>query len=485
MKYTRIAMALMATGIVLSPAAHAAGEAERIAQLEKQLKLMQEQIEALKTSKASSQDVKDLKDQVDAQGKESVVAGDIPGSFRIPNTDTSIRLYGIAELNYVKEFKGDNSNNDYASYLPTVPLNGFAGQRRRTGETYMHARTSRIGVEGAMPSPYGQLGVKVEGDFNNNRGGSNGSSLGEPGYAAGYTNGYQFRLRHAYLTMGPWLFGQTWGTFMDVDNAPETVDFNGPNGNTTIRQPMIRYTYQTPQYGNFIAALENASSYVLDPTAGGSGSPYGSGKASAKNPDIVLRWDKPFTWGALSLGLVSHELRLDDGKGSMDASRRGTGVRASGHIKAWGDDTFYWNVTAGSGIGRYMNGIEGAGYDTANDRIVLERAVGLTLGYQHRFNDHWRMNVVYGGQRSRGGEYRDWAVANGLNTGLSAGQYALNRRLDQIHIGGIWAPMKATAAGGTPPVELGIEYMYGRRETIAGENGEMSRLNFLARYNFN
>jgi hypothetical protein len=491
-----IVAALVAAGFIAAPVAHAASDAERIAQLERQLKLMQEQLDELKKHQAagSAKEVADLRDQMDAAQKESVVAGDISGSYRIPGSDTSVRVYGIAELNYVKEFKGDNTDNEYSTALPYVPLNGSAGAKR-SGQSYMHARTSRLGVEGAMPSAYGQLGVKIEGDFNNNRGGSNGSSLGTPGAAAGYTNGYQFRLRHAYLTMGPWLFGQTWGTFMDVDNAPETVDFNGPNGNTTLRQPMVRYTYATPENGNFVAALENSSSYVLmsradvqadNGTSYGGGTVYGAGKASSKNPDLVLRWDKPFNWGALSFAVVSHELRVDDGTGAINASRRGTGLRASGQIKSVGDDLMFWNLTGGSGIGRYMNGIEGAGYDNAGNRIVLERAVGLTLGYQHRVSDQLRLNFVYGAQRSQSGEFRDWAVANDFASGTGvAGQYALNRKLDQVHVGGFWAPVKPGKAGATPPVELGLEYIWGRRETIAGERGDMSRVNFLARYNIN
>ena len=115
-----------------------------------------------------------------------------------------MRPYAVAELNYVKEFKGDNSMNDYSTALNYAPIRGTK-EAGKKGENYLHARTSRIGVEAAMPTQYGQLSGKLEGDFNNNRGDSNGSSLGEPGAAAGFTNGYQFRLRHAYVQLGPWL----------------------------------------------------------------------------------------------------------------------------------------------------------------------------------------------------------------------------------------------------------------------------------------
>ena len=93
MNFKKTALAVMALGIGFSPLANAAPDADRIAQLEAQMKLLQEQLAALKASTVNAkQEVTDLKDQVAAQGKEAVVLGDIPGSSRIPNSDTSIRV---------------------------------------------------------------------------------------------------------------------------------------------------------------------------------------------------------------------------------------------------------------------------------------------------------------------------------------------------------------------------------------------------------
>jgi hypothetical protein len=122
-----------------------------------------------------------------------------------------------------------------------------------------------------------------------------------------------------------------------------------------------------------------------------------------------------------------------------------------------------------------MNGIEGAGYDVAANHIVLEKAIGLTLGYQHKFSDTLRSNIVWGALKSSGGEYHDWAADPAV--GLDRGQYGINRKLSQFHINAIWNPVKT--------VDLGIEYIWGKRETLIGEKGDMSRINFLARYNIN
>lgn len=475
MKIKKAALAVLSLGISVSPFAQAA-DADRIAQLEAQMKQLMAQIEVLKASTASAnKEVTDIKDQMSAQTKELVVAGDIPGSFRLPGTETSVRLYGVAELNAVKEFKGDGGKNDYSTFMPYMPLRGSA-DARRSGEAYMHARTSRIGIEAATPTQWGQLMAKVEGDFNNDPRTGNSAVYGSLNniYTQQATNSYDFRLRHAYFQLGPWLVGQTWSTFMDIDNTPETVDFNGPIGSTFIRQPQIRYTYVTPQYGNFTAAIENSSSYVLRYNASDNAF-SASSDGFAKVPDFVVRWDKPFAWGSLSLRAISHELRLNDGAGT-NASKRGYGLAASGQIKTWGDDFISWIVTGGTGIGRYFNYIEGAVYNEANGEILREKSAGLVLGYQRKFSDTFRMNFVFGTQKTFNNDYTDYARDNGLSQ-FDRGQFGVNRRVTQAHIGGIWNPIKQ--------VDVGAEYIWGKRETLLGEKGDMSRINLLARYNLN
>ena len=471
MNFKKTALAVMALGIGFSPLANAAPDADRIAQLEAQMKLLQEQLAALKASTVNAkQEVTDLKDQVAAQGKEAVVLGDIPGSYRIPNSDTSIRVYGIAELNAVHENKGDGARNDYSTFMPYMPLRGSAAAAR-SGETYLHARTSRFGFESATPTQYGQLMSKIEGDFNNDPRTGNSAVYGSIAniYTQQATNSYGFRLRHAYFQLGPWLVGQTWSTFMDIDNTPETVDFNGPIGSTFIRQPQIRYTYTTPQYGNFIASLENSSSYVL------SNSGEATAAGFAKVPDLIGRWDKAFQWGSLSLRGVTHELRVNGDIGGVyaNSSRRGYGMAASGQIKTIGDDFISWIVTGGNGIGRYFNYIEGAAYDPLRAQIAREKSLGLVLGYQHKVSETFRMNFVLGTLKNFKNDYTEFALANGFG----GGQFGVNRRVTQAHIGGIWNPIKQ--------VDVGLEYIYGKRETLIGEKGDMSRFNLMARYNMN
>lgn len=427
------------------------------------------------TMMAKHAEVLERLDQVELRAKDAVVLGDIGNSFRLPNSETSMRIYGFAELNLIHEFKGDNASCDYSTCLFYAPLQGSDLAKRSNG-TYLHARTTRLGFELSTPSKYGPIGVKIEGDFNNDPRTGNAAVNGATGniYTQQATNSYNFRLRQAYGQFGGLLIGQTWSTFFDADNAPESVDFNGAIGSTFIRQPMIRYSYPTKDDGTFTAAIENPVSYVYDNT--GSGVPTKAG--FSRVPDFVGRWDKSYPWGALSLRGVVHQLLIKDNAANLSASTYGYGLGASGIYKATGDDLINWAVTTGSGIGRYFNYIEGAVYDPVRNSILKERVTGLVLGYQHKLSPTLRFDSSLGYQHTSNNDYTRYALdpANKLDS-AALGQYALNRSVVQAHLGFIWNPV--------PNVDLGSEWIFGRRKTLNGERGDANRLNFSAKYNFN
>ncbi|WP_242333741.1 MULTISPECIES: DcaP family trimeric outer membrane transporter [Anaeromyxobacter] len=482
--------------LLLGGAARAeeAARPDDVQALRAEVKRLAEELEALKARAAAptpasytpppapaAEQVAALAERVDVveiQQKDAVVAGDVPGSFRVPGTELSLRLYGFAELNWVHAFGPDNSDIDYATFAPYLPLEGTAAGRR-TNRDYLTARTSRLGIDAATPTRYGVLGVKIEGDFNNEPRTGNTAQYGAPEnlFTQQQTSSYGFRVRHLYGVFGGLLVGQTWSTFMDVDNYPETVDYNGPTGATFIRQPVIRYTYATQSAGGFTVALENSSSYVLDSRAGPADSPnpdYGLPipTSLSRVPDVVVRWDKGFQWGALGARAMTQELRFDDGDGTK-AAARGWGAAASASFKVRGSDWLALQVTGGDGIGRYLNYIEGALYDAAAGRIRTERAVGVIAGYQLKPAGWVRVNFVYGATRDLDGSYTDVAKA----TGLDGGRYGVNRSVQQLHVGPIFTPVKG--------VDVGVEGIWAQRRTLAGERGEDQRLDFSVKYYVN
>src|SRR5512132_3638904 len=69
-----------------------------------------------------------------------------PGEFKIPGTDTTLKLNGFVELDAIYDFSGadeDLRTDDWASFLEFQPLDGGERDKNRL---YTTARTSRIGL---------------------------------------------------------------------------------------------------------------------------------------------------------------------------------------------------------------------------------------------------------------------------------------------------------------------------------------------------
>jgi hypothetical protein len=66
-------------------------------------------------------------------------------------------------------------------------------------------------------------------------------------------------------------------------------------------------------------------------------------------------------------------------------------------------------------------------------------------------------------------------VALGMNKGRSA-QAVDNKRLQQLHVNLIYAPIKN--------VELGGEVVLGERKTFTGDTAKMQRIDLMGRYSF-
>ena len=93
MKVNKIVLGLLAAGMSAGFLSSAyADDAARIKALEDQLQVLQKAIAELKSTMSTKREVSELNDQVVLQGKEAVVLGDMPNSFRMPGSETSVRV---------------------------------------------------------------------------------------------------------------------------------------------------------------------------------------------------------------------------------------------------------------------------------------------------------------------------------------------------------------------------------------------------------
>jgi hypothetical protein len=337
----------------------------------------------------------------------------------------------------------DYSSGSYSGagrdfYIPgTIPVGDGEG------ESYLdfHAKESRINFKSTHLLDNGaKLGTYFEMDFQLSGQGNERVS-----------NSFSPRVRHAFLTYNKWLVGQTWQTFFNVGALPENLDFVGPaEGSLFGRQPMIRYTT-----GNWQLAAENPETTIT---------PYGGGGRIVADdnmlPDVVLRYNMKRDWGSFTAAGILRELAYNNNAG-IDDSTNGYAISLSGKFVFGNKDDFRWMASTGSGMGRYigLNTANGAVLDADGNLHAID-STGVFGSYRHLWSDKWRSNLTLG----------YLAVDNDTDlTGMS-----VTKNASSMHVNLIYSPQ--------PKLSFGVELLLADREIESGADGDMTRLQFSAKY---
>ena len=322
-------------------------------------------------------------------------------------------------------------------YLPgTVPAAGDGGGE---GETYLdfHARETRFNLKATDEVDGKSVTAFIEFDFLVTAGGNERVS-----------NSYVPRMRHAFVKYDKWLLGQTWTTFQNVGALAENLDFVGPAEGTTFgRQPMIRYSN-----GGWQFALENPETTV---SQGGTRVVTDDGLV----PDVVLRYSSS---PAFVIAAIVRQLRINDPGSDYEETSVGSGISISGKVKAGGSDDFRYMFTAGSGLGRYvaLNTTNAAAIDDEGKLENIDSMSGF-VSYRHFWSDDWRSNITFSAFEA---DYADFMSDSGTESSQS------------LHINLLHSPIKKLTIGG--------ELMFAQRELKGGADGQLTRLQFSAKYAF-
>ena len=337
------------------------------------------------------------------------------------NSNPNFKFYGLLEGHAIRDF-GQSGPSDIFTDLAFQPLDNSGGQKGRTRYT---GETSRLGLDASATLNGAPLAAKLEIDFY--------------GYTQDKRN--KPRLRQAYVEHSGWLVGKTWSTFMDLDNLPETVDFNGPIGAPFSRRFMLRYTWGDADKGyKWTVAVEQPKDQ------------FEGGSSNEKLPIFVARVDKTLANGAYNFRVMTHEKR------SPTDSKRGYGLGVGGRYKLSDKDTLMAQYSWVSGDIDMLYGSNGYAINPINGALTFDKNQGVVLGYARIFSDQLRSNV-----------------ALGFNRGKTA-QAIDNRSLHQLFVNLIYTPVKN--------LDLGLEFIYGQRQNFSTEVGTMRRADLMVRYSF-
>jgi len=325
-------------------------------------------------------------------------------------------------------------------YIPgTIPVVAGAGSNDSLD---FHAKESRINFKTQGTLAGLDLTAFLEMDFHLPAGGNERVS-----------NGYSPRLRHAFMKVDNFLFGQTWSTFQNVGALAENLDFVGPaEGTIFVRQAQIRATF-----GDFSFSAENPET-TITPNGGG-------GRIVSDDnviPDLVARYDLDVgTGGNASLAVIYRTLDCDGCVAGVNDRTSGYGVSAAIKLPIGdsGDDIRAMG-NWGKGLGRYvgLNVANGAVIDGAGDLEAIESYGGF-VSFRHFWHPQWRSNLT-------------GAIIK-IDNDVSLTGTAVTERAYSLHANIIYQPAK--------PLMLGVEYLYANRKLESGMDGNLHRIQFSAK----
>jgi hypothetical protein len=360
------------------------------------------------------------------------------GFFQLPGTQTILKIGGYFKTDFIYDTKpAGNADSFIPSSFP-IP------QPKDVNNTTVSIRPTRLSLDFRVPyTAVGEVRFYVEGDF-----------FG--------TNSTTPRLRHAYAQARNLLIGQTFTNFMDPDAFPDTLDFQGPNGMVSLRNPQFRYGFALTPHTTLHISVEKPSSDVIFKTEQFTSQP------EAPAPDGAIRLREEFERGHIQVSALFRSIGafVTTAPTQKTDSVFGWGINTSLGLKTIGRDNLIFAVAAGHGISRYIQDTSGLGIDAepasgVNTHLVATPAVGVEASYQHYWKKRLRSSAIY-----------SYAAVN--NTDLAAPTTYNHATYTGTNL--IWNP------GGS--LNVGAEFLYGWTMEQNGQKANAPRIQFSAKYSF-
>ena len=422
----------MIKGLAIAVTTLMVGTAHAAKTEQQQIQELRQEVEALKSLIQQQQQVQQQQQTQIAQVQQAKPAAPVSALSSLKSkSGADVSIYGSirGDANYIIDGADDDFNATHKT-----GANNVKDKLRAT------PKVTRFGLDFNTPMGDNKVGGKIEVDF-----ASGDNSKSE-----------NLRIRHAYLTLNNWLFGQTTSSFASV-HAPEMIDFNTNIGGSgaSARVPQVRYSQKlAPATQLFVSAEEGNSKATKD------------GDLSYRLPVLTAKVTQGFAEGkglASARALVEHyksEAANDDKTGWGAAL--GANYQVAEPLKVSADVAYM------KGNSNHLYGSNSA-YSVVGNSIEQNEAVAVQVGATYNFSPKLRSTLAYGALFADDGTDYARAAAAVPNTNA-------NEKVQQAWINFIYSPVK--------PVDLGIEYINGERETFAGDKFSDDRVGFMAKYSF-
>jgi hypothetical protein len=353
--------------------------------------------------------------------------------LQTPGNDTKFSVYGFiyAQTNYTT-----TGSSMQQPTMDSVMTSNDASAHDK-GSFIWGVQPSRFGFASVTPNAtYGDITTKIEWDDN------------------ATTSGNGYHLRHAYATVGNWMFGQTWSNWVDLNATADAIDWQnsvGQAGYDTPRRAQIRYTFMLDKMNSLAVSLENGSG-LEDGTTG-------TAVPDQKVPAIVAAYTYSDSWGHIGVRAmdVYHGFYIpaNTGVGDSKFSKNSFAAMVSGDVK-FGKDDLIFSVYDGKALGPWGAGLQ---VSQITNTVAIPQDVqfynnlGWVAGYTHVFTPAWRANVYASAVNfSSNSSIPGTQGVGAASTGYGAGTGLATKSINDYAVNAFYSFNKNT--------QLGLEYFY-------------------------
>ena len=271
-------------------------------------------------------------------------------------------------------------------------------------------------------------------------------------------SGYGLKLKQAYLSVGYVTAGLANSTFVDGSVGTPTIDDQGPAGEISRKNVLLRYAPRFNDHFSGAIGVEMPSvSYTVNTDVE---------KINPRVPDIPLyvqyQWDGGKSHIRLS-GLF-RDMSYRDIKSGRNHFKPGWAAQLSGKTAA-GSLTFFYQGAYGRGYGAYLNDLGGNGFDlvysTTEGKMEAPRTANFELGMRYNAMSRLFFAASYSQARLFGVSHL------GPDT-YRYGQY--------ISVSGFFDIV--------PDLRVGLEYLHGDRANVDRTHGRANRITGLLQFSF-
>ena len=415
----------MIKGLAIAVTTLMVGTAHAAKTEQQQIQELRQEVEALKSLIQQQQQVQQQQQTQIAQVQQAKPAApaSVLSSLK-SKSGADVSIYGSirGDANYIIKGADSDFNSTHTS------------KDNVSDKLVATSKVTRLGLDFNTPVGDNKVGGKVEVDF-----------------ASGAAE--NLRIRHAYLTFNDWLFGQTTSSFASV-HAPEMIDFSTNIGGTgaSARVPQVRYSQKLAPATQLFVSAEEGNSKATE-----------TGDLSYRLPVLTAKVTQGFADGK---GLASARALVEHYKSdAANDDKTGWGAAVGANYQVAEPLKVSADVAYMKGNSNHLYGSNSA-YSVVGNSIEQNEAVAVQVGATYNFSPKLRSTLAYGALFADDGT--DYARA--------ANNAGANEKVQQAWINFIYSPVK--------PVDLGIEYINGERETFAGEKFSDDRVGFMARYSF-